>query len=141
MRKLGFLFLPALILTAASDVSAMKCEINFISHGTIGRSPIPGEKGDCVEFVDDLGNRYEITNPKHPWRDGMGGLVIAQWETEGSCTSEQAIKICSFDADFDRKINGTLIITQFVECPGYTIRTPKQDWLIRNCSDFWSGSL
>ena len=60
---------------ALSVHQAAECVINFVSHGTFRSISTP--EGTCLQFVDDLGTPWEITNPRGSWKDGLTGTVIA----------------------------------------------------------------
>ncbi len=126
----------ALFLAWATPLAAAPCQIQFVSHGTFHEIQTPD--GRCLQFVDDLGNAWEITNPRGSWKDGMSGTIQAQFLDQGACSQEigSPLKACSFTADFSRNVVGTFIFREFVECPGYRIRTNNEDYFILNCEDF-----
>ncbi len=132
--KLIKLLLPVLLICAvAGPVSAGlpgNCLLNYISHGTIRDS------GDCLLFEDDLGNLFEVTNPRGVWQDGMTGTVYGHFADENECSEETPIGICLFDVDYTRTVTGTLQFINFVECPGFVIKVGSTNYLIRNCEDF-----
>jgi len=125
-RFLVIAFASLLVLPALAD----PCQLNFISHGTFR------DAGGCTLFEDDLGNLYEVLLPRGSFRDGRTGTIHAQWETDSACSTQPALRVCTFTADYQRRINGTLVFRQFIECPGYIIDTPNQDYRIQNCQDF-----
>jgi len=120
----------AIMTLVAPVVLADPCQLNFISHGTFR------DAGGCTLFEDDLGNLYEVRQPRGSFRDGRTGTIYAQWETESVCSSHPALRVCTWIADYQRRVNGTLVFRQFIECPGYIIDTPNQDYRIQNCQDF-----
>jgi hypothetical protein len=125
--------LPALLILAAALPAAAlpgNCPLNFISHGTFRDS------GGCLLFEDDLGNLYEVVNPRGVWQDGMTGTVYGHFAEENACSSETPIGICLFDADYTRTVTGTLEFVNFVECPGFVIAVGETNYLILNCEDF-----
>jgi hypothetical protein len=138
MRAVQVISILFVLVFASVPAGADRCVINYVSHGTFHVIPSPG--GDCLQFVDDLGVTYEVTNPRGSWRDGMTGTVLAEWVTDGICSQDigDPIRICTFTADFSRNIVGTLLFVDFVECPGYRIRTQNEDYRIVNCEDFGS---
>jgi hypothetical protein len=113
-----------------------RCEVNYVTHGTMHEVPGPPGPG-CLEFVDDTGVRFEIVNPRGSWKEGMTGTIYAETQTEGACGLGLPVRVCNFDADFSRNVVGALEIRQFVECPGYVIVTGNlRQYLILNCEDF-----
>lgn len=125
-KALAITFGTLLSLTAMAD----PCQLNFISHGTFRHV------GGCTLFEDDLGNLYEITNPRGSYRDGRTGTIHAQWGSANSCSSETPLTVCTWIADYQKKITGVLVFRNFIECPGYQIETPSQNYRIENCQDF-----
>lgn len=136
MRSISACSALFLLASASSSLAAGGCEIDFISHGHLEEIEGTAARPSCLVFVDDLGDRYEIRNPRGAWRDGMTGTVVAQWELESSCTEETPLRVCRFEADFTTKVTGELIVINLIECPGYFIRTNRQDYRITNCGDF-----
>ncbi len=129
MRWRRSLLALALVGLAAPPAAADTCELQFISHGTFRQTD------GCLLFEDDLGNFHEVVNPRGAWRDGMTGTIYSE-RAAPRCSSNDALRACRFEADFTRRVNGTLIIRNFIECPGYTIRAANQNYLILNCEDF-----
>lgn len=115
---------------------AAPCRLDFLSHGTFRVVQEPG--GGCLQFVDDLGVSWEVTNPRGSWKDGMTGTIEAEFLSSGTCPAPigDPLRACSFTADFSRNLVGTLVFRQFVECPGYRIETQNEDYRIVNCDDF-----
>jgi hypothetical protein len=128
--------LLALFLTSGVPLQGAPCRIDFVSHGTFHVVSTPD--GDCLQFVDDLGNAWEVTNPRSSWKDGMSGTIQAEFVSERKCSQDigSPLRVCTFTADFSRNVVGTFIFRQFVECPGYRIRTQTEDYFITNCEDF-----
>jgi hypothetical protein len=110
------------------------CLINFVSHGEFERISTPD--GECLRFVDDLGTTWDVTNPRGAWKDGMTGTILAEFVSGSTCSQQSGLRICTFTGDFSRNVVGTLIFRNFVECPGYRIRTVNEDYYITNCTDF-----
>ena len=129
MRWPRSLLTLALVGFAALPTGADNCELQFISHGTFRQTD------GCLLFEDDLGNFHEVVNPRGAWRDGMTGTIYSE-RAAPECSQHEALRACRFEADFTRTVTGTLIIRNFIECPGYTIRTANQNYLILNCEDF-----
>lgn len=113
---------------------AAPCSLQLGTRGTFHE--VSGAPGRCLSFVDVLGNVYEVANPKGAYRDGMSGVVWAEWAGDGTCTGDPAIRICLFEADGAKRVNGTLVFRNFIECPGYMIEAGGQDYRIYNCEDF-----
>lgn len=134
--------LAALLLmsTPAGAGHFHSCEsLNYIAHGTFR------ESGDCLQFLPDPS--LEVPNPapfgvlnRGSWKDGMVGTVYAETSPTGACAAQQALQICDWDADYSRNVVGTLLVLNFIECPGYYIRvagqTANADYFIRNHDDF-----
>jgi len=130
MKRIRFLLPVLLICLAVVPITADPCVLNFISHGTFH------DDAGCLLFEDDLGNLYEVLNPRGVWQDGLTGTLYGHFAEENACSTETPVGICTFDADYTRTITGTLIFLNFIECPGFVIRTGNGDYLIRNCEDF-----
>ena len=130
MKLFKLIAVVAVICAAVLPTVADRCELNFISHGTFR------DIGGCLHFEDALGDLWEVVNPRGNWRDGATGTVHAQFETVNSCSQEPPLRVCTFVADFTKNVTGTLIIRQLIECPGYIIDTPNQDYRIENCNEF-----
>ncbi len=132
MRRTPAFVAALLIAGLALPVLAQQgqCELQFISHGTFR------DQGGCLLFEDDLGNFYEVVNPKGRFRDGATGTIHAEFTSATSCSQNQGVQVCTWIPDFTKKVSGTLIIRQLIECPGYIIDTPSQDYRIQNCEDF-----
>jgi len=124
----------AMCLAAVVPAQADPCLINFVSHGEFKRVPMP--QGECLQFVDDLGTVWDVTNPRGSWTDGMAGTILAEFVPGPTCSQHPGLRICTFTADFSRNVVGTLVFRNFVECPGYRIHTENEDYLITNCADF-----
>ncbi len=128
------LLLSILLLCIATGPAAAQwpadCLLNYISHGTIRDS------GDCMLFEDNLGNLFEITNPRGVWQEGMTGTIYGHFAEENVCSEETPVGICMFDIDYTRTVTGTLEFINFVECPGFVIDVGNLNYLIRNCEDF-----
>ena len=129
MKRIGLL----LAVVAASPAAADPCLLNLVTHGTFRHVATPS--GTCVQFVDDLGARYEVLQPRGSWKDGMAGTLYGNFQSAGTCSQETPIEICSFDADYSRNVVGTLVFLNFIECPGYAIRG-NEDYKVLNCEDF-----
>lgn len=129
-------FFAALALASlcAFPAAADTCRLDLGTRGTFHE--VSGSPNRCLRFVDVLGNAYEVTNPKGSWLDGTSGVVFAQLETQNQCTADPPIRICTFEGDYAKHVSGTLILLNFVECPGYVIRTSSQDYRIDNCEAF-----
>ncbi len=99
---------------AISLHQAAECVINFVSHGTFGSISTP--EGTCLQFVDDLGTPWEITNPRGSWNDGLTGTVIADSSVASKCSQDigAPLRICQFYADESRTVVGTFDENQFV---------------------------
>jgi hypothetical protein len=121
-------------LAAAVPAGADPCLINFVSHGKFQRAQTP--EGECLQFVDDLGTIWDVTNPRGSWTDGTAGTILAEFVSGPTCSQHSGVRICTFTADFSRNIVGKLIFRDFVECPGFRIRTETEDYFITNCGDF-----
>ena len=141
LRKTPLAVLVA--LAAVSTVAAFHfhgCEsLNYVAHGTFSAS------GDCLLFTPEPS--LEIPDPEPfgivdngSWRAGMTGTVYAQTADGPVCGANQALQICDWDADFSRNVVGTLVIINFIECPGYYIRQGGAgnvtDYFIVNNEDF-----
>lgn len=113
---------------------ADSCMLQLGTRGTFHE--LASERGRCLTFTDVLGNTYEVVNPKGAYRDGLSGVAFAQFETENACTTDPPIRICTFDGDYTRRISGTLVFRNFIECPGYVINASGLDYRIYNCEDF-----
>ncbi len=115
--------------------AAGQCAINFVSHGTFKVVSTPD--GTCLQFVDDLANSWEITNPRGSWTDGLTGTVLASSLAVGQCSQNigKALRVCQFDADFSRNVVGIFDENQFVTCPGFVIRTQNATFRIVNCDE------
>lgn len=125
--------LPVLLLCGVALPGAGlpgNCQLNYISHGTFRDS------GDCLLFEDDLGNFFEVIDPRGVWTDGMKGTVYGHFAAENVCSDETPIGICLFDADYTRTVTGRLEFIEFVECPGFIVAVGETKYLIRNCEDF-----
>ena len=122
----------ALALTAHA---AGPCTINFVSHGTFKVVSTP--EGNCLQFVDDLGTSWEISNPRGSWTDGLTGTVVASSMATEECSQDigQALRVCQFDADGARNVVGIFDENQFVTCPGFVIRTQNATFRIKNCDE------
>ena len=127
-------FLAVTCLAMVIPAHADQCLINFVSHGEFKRISTPD--GECLQFVDDLGTTWDITNPRGSWKDGLTGTIQAEFVSGTTCSGHSGLRVCSFTADFSRNVVGTLIFRNFVECPGYRIRTEIEDYFITNCEDF-----
>jgi hypothetical protein len=136
MRSIGILCIASACGILAAPAHADKCVINFVSHGTFHKVTTPA--GDCLQFVDDLGTTWDVTNPHGSWKDGVSGTIQAEFVSQPRCSENigQPLSICSFTADFSGNIVGTLVFVNFVECPGFRIRTQTEDFFITNCEDF-----
>jgi len=130
MKRTRFLLSTLLLCLAVLPVTADPCVLNFISHGTFR------DDGGCLLFEDDLGNLYEVLNPRGVWRDGVTGTLYGHFAEQNVCSAETPVGICTFDADYTKTVTGTLEFRNFVECPGFVIATGNADYLIRNCEDF-----
>lgn len=134
-RLIALLFILCLIAFPAASYHFHSCEyLNYITHGTFYKV---GD--DCWQFIDDLGDSFEIVN-KGSWKDGKTGTIYAMTVDEGNCGLGLPLQICDWDADYSKNVVGTLVFLNFIECPGYYIRTAgetyKQDYYITNCEDF-----
>ncbi len=119
---------------AVLHVLAAPCTLQLGTRGTFREiSPPPNR---CLSFVDVLGNRYEVANPKGAYRDGLSGVAWAELAGSGSCTGDPAIRICLFEGDRTKRVSGTLEFRQLIECPGYVIAGSTIDYRIYNCEDF-----
>ncbi len=125
-------FLLASIL--AGPAVAEPCSLQLGTRGTFHE--VSGAPARCVIFEDVLGNVYEVANPKGAYRDGLSGVAWAEFAGQGNCTANPAIRICLFEADGVKRVNGTLVFRNFIECPGYMIEAAGQDYRIYNCADF-----
>lgn len=137
MSKLRFpIVFVSLAFAPLSSLVADPCRIDFLSHGTFRVVQAAG--GECLQFVDDLGVSWEVTNPRGSWKDGMTGTIEAEFLSSGVCTAAigDPLRACAFTADFSRNVVGKLVFRQFVECPGYRIATRTEDYRIVNCDDF-----
>jgi hypothetical protein len=132
-RRLSVLIMAA-CLAGVVPTQADPCLINFVSHGEFRRVASP--QGECLQFVDDLGTVWDVTNPRGSWTDGMTGTILAELVSGPTCSQQPGLRICTFTADFSRSVVGTLIFRDFVECPGYRIHTENEDYFITNCEDF-----
>jgi len=125
--------LPAVLICVAAVPAVAwdpACPLNFISHGTFR------DDGECLLFEDDLGNFYEVVDPRGAWVDGMTGTLYGHFAEENACSSETPVGICFLHADYTRTVTGTLEFMNFVECPGFVIAVGGANYLIRNCEDF-----
>ena len=120
---------------AVSAHQAAECIINFVSHGTFRSISTP--EGTCLQFVDDLGTSWEITNPRGSWKDGLTGTVIADSNAASTCSEDigAPLRVCQFDGDESRTIVGIFDENQFVSCPGFVIRTQNTVFRIVNCDE------
>ncbi len=138
MKKIVLrVFLAAAVLLFCTGVShaagsiPKDCVLQFIAHGTLH------QVGECWQFVDDLNNEFEVLGAKPGWEDGMEGTVYAEWAEAGVCGDlGTPLNVCLWDADYSTTVTGELVFINFIECPGYHIRTGKGDYFIRNCEDF-----
>ena len=136
MKLVQVFILAGLCCALALSVhQAAECVINFVSHGTFRSISTP--EGTCLQFVDDLGTRWEITNPRGSWTDGLTGTVIADSSVASECSQDigAPLRICQFDADESRTVVGTFDENQFVTCPGFVIRTQNTVFRIVNCDE------
>ena len=133
--KPGALLAILLVSTGlAAPAVAAPCSLQLGTRGTFHEiAPNPAR---CLVFEDVLGNLYEIVNPKGAYRDGLSGVVFAEFAGDGACTTDPAIRICLLEADGAKRVNGTLVLRNFIECPGYMIEAAGQDYRIYNCEDF-----
>ena len=122
----------ALVLTVHA---AVQCVIDFVSHGAF--NVVSTAEGTCLQFVDDLGTPWEITNPRGSWKDGLSGTVIADSAVASECSQDigAPLRVCQFDADESRTIVGIFDVNQFVSCPGFVIRTQNTVFRIVNCDE------
>lgn len=126
----AILFLGALALGPAAP--GEPCALELITHGTLHV-----EAGPCVTLVSDLGDVYEIVDtPVYEGEDGLTGTIYAQMEERGPCTGGRAAKVCNLVLDYSRRVKGTLVFLNNIECPGYVVETDLASFLIRNCEDF-----
>ena len=121
-------------LVWAAPAAAAPCSIQLGTRGTFHEVSSTPQR--CVTFVDVLGNAYEVSQPKGAYRDGLSGVVWAEFVGDGTCTADPAIRICMFETDETKHVNGTLVFRNFIECPGYMINAAGQDYRIYNCDDF-----
>lgn len=139
-RVLLPLAVVVLISSPAGAGHFRSCEsLNYIAHGTFR------QVGACLQFLPDPSLEvpdpapFEIVN-RGSWKDGMVGTVYAETALVGTCSVDQALQICDWDADYSRNVVGTLVVLDFIECPGYYIRvagqTANADYFIRNHDDF-----
>ncbi len=136
MRAFRILILLGLCFgLAAAAWAAGQCLINFASHGTF--KVVSTADGTCLQFVDLLGNPWEITNPRGNWTDGLTGTVIGNTLATGSCSQNigPPLEVCQFDADTTRNVVGIFDENQFVQCPGFVIRTQNATLRIVNCEE------
>ena len=124
----------ALAAVSAAPARADACRLELGTRGTFHE--VSAGAARCLTFVDVLGNTYEVVNPKGAYRDGLSGVVFAQWEPSGTCTEATPIRVCSFDGDFTRRVTAELVFRNFIECPGFVLATTTQDYRIYNCEDF-----
>lgn len=125
-----------LALVPAAAAIAAPCSIQLGTRGTFHE--VASAPSRCVTFVDVLGNAYEVAQPKGAYRDGLSGVAWAEFAGDGTCTADPAIRICLFEGDGTKHVNGTLVFRNFIECPGYMINAGGQDYRIYNCEDFGS---
>ncbi len=136
MKAFKFLALAGLCCALPLAVNAAgQCIINFVSHGTF--SVVSTPEGTCLQFVDDLGTSWEISNPRGSWTDGLTGTVIANSLATRECSQNigPALQVCRFDADGSRNVVGIFDENQFVTCPGFVIRTQNAVFRIKNCDE------
>ncbi len=132
--KPGTLFAIAVLSFVASPASAAPCSFQLGTRGTFHE--LASSPDRCLVFEDVLGNFYEISNPKGAYRDGLSGVVWAEFAGDGACTADPAIRVCLLEADGAKRVNGTLVFRTLIECPGYMIEAAGQDYRIYNCEDF-----
>lgn len=129
--------LLAIVLLASTLtqlVVAAPCSLELGTRGTFHE--VAGAPDRCLIFEDVLGNTYEVANPKGAYRDGLSGVAWAEFAGEGTCTPEPSIRICLFEADGAKRVNGILLFRNFIECPGYVVEAAGQDYRIYNCDDY-----
>jgi hypothetical protein len=124
----------ALLSSVAAPAAAEPCSLQLGTRGTFHElTPNPAR---CLAFEDVFGNLYEVSNPKGAYRDGLHGVVWAEFAGDGTCTESRAIRVCVLEADGAKRVSGTLVFRNFIECPGYMIDAAGQDHRIYNCGDF-----
>ena len=128
--KLLRIAVVAVVALSFVPAEAQQCSLQFISHGTFR------EVDGCRLFEDDLGTLWEVVKPRGSWKDGTKGTIYAEWAETGACSGLPALKACRFEADYTRKVSGTLVFRTLIECPGYIVDGANQDYLILNCEDF-----
>lgn len=130
----GRLSISLLAFCAATAAVAAPCSLQLGTRGTFHE--VSGAPSRCLTFEDVLGNVYEVANAKGAYRDGLSGVVFAEFAGDGVCSPNPAIRICTLEADGTQRVNGTLVFRNFIECPGYVIAAGGQDYRIYNCDDF-----
>ncbi len=143
MKTSRFLLPVVALLLVSAQASAGHfhgCEsLSYIAHVTFRHV------GYCLQFLPDAS--VEVPNPtpfgilnRGSWKDGMAGTVYAETTDQEACSADAAMQICDWDADYSRNVVGTLVLLNFIECPGYYLRvagqTANADYFIRNHDDF-----
>lgn len=132
--KPGTLLAIAVLSFVAAPAAAAPCSLQLGTRGTFHE--LSSNPARCLVFEDVLGSLYEVANPKGAYRDGLSGVVWAEFAGDGTCTESPAIRVCLLEADGAKRVNGTLVFRNFIECPGYMMEAAGQDYRIYNCEDF-----
>ena len=133
------LSISTLVLLFCGHAQSDQCTLQFISHGAFARVDTP--EGECLRFIDDLGQTWEVVNDRAVWTDGLEGTLFAEFVEGEACAADTvgAVQICDFFDDFSRNFVGTLEFLDAgqIRCPGFFIFTnADQRFRIENCDDF-----